>query len=203
MTNLQYCCLNEYIENTLNRKFTVDEHDYKVTEIYDEMPTNDIDKVCIVFIEINGFISYHLAIFKNNQWLRNVIENGLVSDKLTPINFSDSTKYLGYTPYKEPFIGEITENNFSEILKSVKTKFPKLKCKEKKDKNKFIELSFKTSNNVKYRLHKGFWNGNNMFVAVVSDTQYYQCKTKERLLQLVEKLINGTNNIENLDRKNV
>lgn len=183
MTSIQTDRLNDYIENNLNRKFSVDESDYTVSEICDEMPTDDIDATCVVFTDSNGVISSTLAIFADKKWRYPVIRNGLVSNDLAPMNFCDSFRYLGYIPYRKPFKGEIGNDNLSDILECAKSKLP-CACKETNENGKLVELSFRTSNGVRYLLRKGCGG----YIDVISNTKYRQCKTKECLLQLIDIL---------------
>lgn len=187
MTSIQKDRLNDYIENTLNRKFSVDESDYNVNEICDEMPVNDIDGTCVVFVEANGVISAQLAVFVDKKWRYPVIRNGLVSNDLAPMDFCDSFQYFGYIPYRKPFKGEIDDGNLSEILELVKSTKPGLVCKGKSENGKLIELTVRSSNGNSYLLKKGCYITNG-YIDVIGATEYYQCKTADCLLQLIDKL---------------
>ena len=195
MTDYQKHRLGEYINYSYNRIFSIDEHDYSIDEIFEEKPTKDSDTVYNLFVEYpNGSISTYIAVFKNNCWQTSKIIDGKPSG-LVPINFySEFHKapitILGYLPYKKPFDGTIKKEDVSGVLCSVELAFPFFKFKEKVENGLVTELSFKTDRNYPEKFKVRYYMYGNA-IEVLGERRYYQCKTKNRLILLIEWLLKG------------
>ena len=153
------------------------------------MPVTDIPITCEVFIECNGIVTSRLARFHGNCWRWPVVRNGLVTNELAPIHFTDSYQYLGYIPHRNPFEGEIEADTASDILSLITTRFPEVKFNIKKQDGKINEISFRESGEFheKYVIHKGCGR----FMDVIGTSHYYQAKTKGILEKLIDKLVHA------------
>lgn len=195
MTDYQRNHLSEYINYQYNKMFSIDEHDYSIDEIIEENPKQYSDTTYILFVEYpNGVISSYMAVFNNNCWQTSAIKDGKPSG-LTPIKFySEHHKapitILGYIPYRKPFDGTIKKEDVSGVLCNVELAFPFFKFKEKVENGLVTELSFKTDRNYpeKFKV-RSYMFGN--AIEVLGERRYYQCKTEDRLILLIEWLLKG------------
>lgn len=175
--------------------FSIDEHDYSIDEIIEENPKQDSDTTYILFVEYpSGDISSYIAVFNNNCWQTSAIKNGKPSG-LVPIKFySEHHKapitLLGYIPYRKPFEGTIKKEDVSRVLYSVELAFPSFKFKEKVENGLVTELSFKTSKNYPEKFKVRYYMFGNA-IEVLGERRYYQCKTENGLIMLIEWLLKG------------
>lgn len=175
--------------------FSIDEYDYNINEIIEESPKQDSDTTYILFVEYpDGCICSYVAVFNNNCWQTSAIKDGKPSG-LVPIKlYSEAHKapitILGYLPYRKPFDGTIKKEDVSRVLCNVELAFPLFKFKEKVENGLVTELFFKTDRNYPEKFKVRYYMFGNA-IEVLGERRYYQCKTENRLILLIEWLLKG------------